>query len=455
MRRALLLLAVLALSSCSGSRIPDGRSAAYTPGLPDFDLDAIPILSRDASAVEALVSIPHASLVFTRDSSGFRAVLRLALTLRGSDGAVVATPSLRDTVHVASFEETITYAPVLLREPIPAPPGRYTLEAEVEDAATGQRALRRVSVQLPSPEAEASVGPARLDGLPVGRDAFETLVSLGIPTGLDSLRVRFEVFNAPGPLVATARLFRLRADSSVAVPPMGFTPSRGSILSRGVDDRRPDTVFVSRQLIGAPDVSLTVEQALPNLRPGVYSLRLGATVEETDEPIGESERVFVVRPPGFPALTGLRDLVGPLQYLATPAEWNTILAAPEDSLRQAFDAFWGAHFQDRRLAAATFRAFYERVEEANRLFSNHKDGWKTDRGMVYVLFGPPERTEDRFETEVWIYGPRQSLGRAVFERTARRARDGVPFDVFVLQRDRSYDASWRRALRQWRSGQVP
>ena len=220
---------------------------------------------------------------------------------------------------------------------------------------------------------------------------------------------------------------------------------------------RADTVFVSRQRVLAPDVSLTLERALPPLRPGVYDLRLGATLvggdESSGKPFGETRRTFVVREGGFPRLAGLADLVGPLEYLATPREMAAIREAPPDSTREAFDAFWGSLFQDRRLAAATFRAFYERVEEANRLFSTYKAGWKTDRGMVYVLFGPPERTEDRFDTEVWIYGPGQALGTALFERAPRR--DGLPFSVLTLQRDRAYDGAWRRALRGWRAGQPP
>jgi hypothetical protein len=39
----------------------------------------------------------------------------------------------------------------------------------------------------------------------------------------------------------------------------------------------------------------------------------------------------------------------------------------------------------RRIAAL----YYRRTAAANRLFSNYKAGWKTPRGMIYILFGPP------------------------------------------------------------------
>ena len=56
--------------------------------------------------------------------------------------------------------------------------------------------------------------------------------------------------------------------------------------------------------------------------------------------------------------------------------------------------------------------------------------------MVYVIFGPPERVENRFDREVWSY----TSGVFAFERTARRETDGTPFDVWTLVRDRAYDA---------------
>ncbi len=37
--------------------------------------------------------------------------------------------------------------------------------------------------------------------------------------------------------------------------------------------------------------------------------------------------------------------------------------------------------------------YYKRVSYANENFDGWKDGWETDRGMVYILFGPPDQVE--------------------------------------------------------------
>ena len=37
--------------------------------------------------------------------------------------------------------------------------------------------------------------------------------------------------------------------------------------------------------------------------------------------------------------------------------------------------------------------YYKRVSYTNENFDGWKDGWETDRGMVYILFGPPDQVE--------------------------------------------------------------
>jgi hypothetical protein len=53
--------------------------------------------------------------------------------------------------------------------------------------------------------------------------------------------------------------------------------------------------------------------------------------------------------------------------------------------------------------------YYARVEYANKHFSHFMEGWRTDMGMVYIMFGPPSNVErhpfdiDSKPYEVWAY----------------------------------------------------
>lgn len=454
LRVALSLLLALSVAACSGVRpAADGRASGYSPGVPDFDLDAVVLPSPEAPAVRALVSIPYASLVFVREDSLFRAVVRTSLVLETRDGRPLASPARVDTVRVGSFDETLQFLPLVVSQDLAAETGRLVLRADIEDVQTGRVASRLLAVPVPDLDEGPSLSAPRLSGRIAPRSPFVPLVALGVPASLDSLRARVDVIGETGPVTVVGTLLRLQADTASAPPPNGFTPGRGTLRARGVSLRDPDTVAVSRQRVASPATRLTAELSLPSLSPGVYRIEMDARVEGSY--IGESVRTFVVRPQAFPKMVGIEALVEPLEYIATAREMNRLRSADPDSLREAFDAFWGRLFNDRSLAAATLQAYYERVEEANRQFSIHTDGWKTDRGLVYILYGPPERVENRFDSEVWVYSATQSAGTFVFERTARRDDGRAPFDVWTLQRDRAYDAGWRRAIRLWRRGQIP
>jgi hypothetical protein len=53
--------------------------------------------------------------------------------------------------------------------------------------------------------------------------------------------------------------------------------------------------------------------------------------------------------------------------------------------------------------------YYRRIEFANTNFTSYIEGWRTDRGMVYITLGPPNDIERHpFESEskpyeIWSY----------------------------------------------------
>jgi hypothetical protein len=103
----------------------------------------------------------------------------------------------------------------------------------------------------------------------------------------------------------------------------------------------------------------------------------------------------------------------------------------------------------QQAAANAIKQYYTRVEEANLLFTTYKEGWKTDRGMMYIVFGPPESIEEQFLREVWHYasGDQYSFLKS-------QGREDVPFDNYILQRAGMFEASWERAIDRWRHGRT-
>jgi hypothetical protein len=95
------------------------------------------------------------------------------------------------------------------------------------------------------------------------------------------------------------------------------------------------------------------------------------------------------------------------------------------------------------------KTYFRRVEMANEFFTSYKEGWKTDRGMIYIIFGPPDEVYKFFDREVWKY---DNIYNKVTFDFAKSATIFDP-DNYVLVRDDKYKDTWYEAIDLRRNGQ--
>jgi len=158
--------------------------------------------------------------------------------------------------------------------------------------------------------------------------------------------------------------------------------------------------------------------------------------------MAENALTLLKCPPYYPEFGKLDELVGPLTYITTPTE----LKALRSSLsKKSFENFWIRTYGTKFRAKSAIRYFYNQVENANMLFTDYKQGWKTDRGMIYIVYGKPDRVWRNERSEIWEY------------------YDGVQFEfiristlftptMYSLKRDRSYEKDWYNKVGNLRKG---
>ncbi len=153
---------------------------------------------------------------------------------------------------------------------------------------------------------------------------------------------------------------------------------------------------------------------------------------------------------GYPAILDAQDMVAPLRYITSTKEWESLSTATDP--RKEVERFWTDAAGNRDRAREAIAAYYGRVESANRHFSGFSEGWKTDRGLVHIIFGTPSsiRLDDRGET--WTYGDETNLMSLVF-RFIRRDNPFSDNDL-VLQRDPQLKSAWYRNVESWRNGRI-
>src|SRR5690606_17413470 len=103
----------------------------------------------------------------------------------------------------------------------------------------------------------------------------------------------------------------------------------------------------------------------------------------------------------YPRLAKIESLADPLIYICTKQEFDRIKAAKGD--KKAFDRVILSITRDAERAKTFMRSYFRRVELANTFFTSYKEGWKTDRGMIYIIFGLPDQIYRFTDREVWTY----------------------------------------------------
>ena len=111
-----------------------------------------------------------------------------------------------------------------------------------------------------------------------------------------------------------------------------------------------------------------------------------------------------------------------IRYIATKEEKKIIKSLKDLDAKKSFLVeFWAKRDPDPDRPGNKFRDEYlERVRFANKQFSGMEEGWKTDFGRVYILYGPPTNVE-RFPNtmngrayQVWTYENLQGGAEFVF-----------------------------------------
>ena len=153
---------------------------------------------------------------------------------------------------------------------------------------------------------------------------------------------------------------------------------------------------------------------------------------------------------GFPEVNTLSEMVSALRFVTSKKEYFKIADAPDQKV--AMDAFWLSASNNPDRARELIKAYFNRVQNANLYFSSYKEGWKTDRGIIYIVFGPPNTVYKSNDSESWLYGEEGNYLSVAFN-FARVKNPFTPND-FVLQRSPTYKTQWYRAVDAWRQGRV-
>ena len=143
-------------------------------------------------------------------------------------------------------------------------------------------------------------------------------------------------------------------------------------------------------------------------------------------------------------------MVKPLVYLCSTEEFETLSNSANKKL--SVDRFWLECGKNESRARELIRIYYNRTLYANIYFTSYTQGWKTDRGMIYLIFGPPKSVKKYPDKEIWIYSDRMQY--KVLQFVFNRVKNPYTDNDYILERHIDFKKFWFASIKSWRAGKV-
>jgi GWxTD domain-containing protein len=171
---------------------------------------------------------------------------------------------------------------------------------------------------------------------------------------------------------------------------------------------------------------------------GIYHLQVDTTLKQ-----GCSVFCF---DEDYPAVTNPIQMLYSLRYLSSKSEYDDLLVMK--SKKEAVEQFWLETGGSVERAKELIKLYYNRVQQANKLFYSYLEGWKTDRGLIYIVYGPPNVVYRSEKGESWVYGEDRNLSSISF--SFYKVENPFTENDYALSRSPIYKDGWYIAVDNWR-----
>ncbi|MCX6321476.1 MAG: GWxTD domain-containing protein [Bacteroidia bacterium] len=202
-------------------------------------------------------------------------------------------------------------------------------------------------------------------------------------------------------------------------------------------------------------VAIPYSDTMPIMFPreGIYFCSVGRNIKEG--------YTFLNLGASYPAMATPEVMIEPLVYIASQAEIATLRSAVKPKV--ALDDFWIKCGGNVDKARELIRIYYTRVLYSNYYFTSYKEGWRSERGMIYIIYGPPDKVYKTSEGERWGYrkpviksswGGRYTVSEEYLFFNFKKKENLFSDNDYYLSRSETLVTYWDQAVSIWRKGIV-
>ena len=123
-------------------------------------------------------------------------------------------------------------------------------------------------------------------------------------------------------------------------------------------------------------------------------------------------------------------------YIITGDERASFKKLTTDDEREQFiEAFWERRNPNSGSPENEFKEeYYRRIAYANEHFASGIQGWRTDRGRIYIMYGPPDENDSHPSGGSYLRSPEEGGGETAtfpFEQWRYRYIDGIGTNIIL------------------------
>jgi GWxTD domain-containing protein len=347
--------------------------------------------------VDIYVQVPYPEINFVKEGDRYTGRLEISATILSQEKQQIWQNSQLTELHVKDFSQTVSHRFSSLKQfSADIAPGNYELLLQITDQESKkvESAKRSITVKDFGNDTLAlstvmMVSRISSDGM---RKTIIPNLTGTITKEQSSFYLFFEIYN------------RVPLDSVKLICTL-INPKKEVVAQRTkselLTDNRTQVIWELDTLTVSPErYALLVEAVGISKSDAAKSFRASVS------------RPCIVRMKNMPlVITDIDKAIEELLYIAKGGEIDDIrdAATPEEKQKR-FLEFWAKHNPNpKEPNNELMEEYYSRVDYANKTYGSHMDGWKTDRGMVLIQFGPPQNIErhpfdaDNRPFEVWYY----------------------------------------------------
>lgn len=331
---------------------------------------AYPTSSADSVRLDAIVKVPYDAIQFVKEGARFQAQYELSVSVQSMEGTQVDGKIWTRKVETERYKETISSDFFELEKAsFILEPETYRSVFELKDMDTHKSGKQTFVVDLSRFGDETVLSDLLLVDPRDVSDAFP----YGVPRIPPEISDGQSVFNI---------LFELRSPSRTYTLTTRVVSIKDEVLMEQTDTSRSQGEISAR----------VVPYQLGNIRENRFKIILEAAVGEARS---KGELVIDVRWGGLTTHVGdIEKAIQQIRYIATPDESSRIRRAKGAKQEELFKEFWKERDPTPNTPANELMdEYYRRVEYANEKFGAFQEGWRTDMGMIFILFGPPDDVE--------------------------------------------------------------